>query len=154
MEALPAIAVALAAVSTGVGVAAAVEQGKAAEAAGKRQQQLADANAKAAADAARLESAQIRRKNLIRLGAQRAAAGSGLSISDSAADVIYDTSIQGELEALSSTYSGSSSASAYRYRGRAAAAEGSAAATGSYLSAAGILIKGTGSSVKSAEPYF
>lgn len=141
-ESLALIGVALAAVSTGVGVYSAVESGNAAKEAGKNQQRAANASAQAAAQAGALEAGQIRRRNIIRLGAYRAAAGSsGTDIGDSG-DLFYDTAIQGELEALSATYSGNSSAVSLVSRGNVAAAEGSRAAGASYLRGAGSLIGG------------
>lgn len=147
-ETLAVVAVALTAVSAGVGTYAAVEQGNAAKDAGKRQQDIANQNAKAAQDAAALEAGQIRRKNLLRLGAQRAgAAKSGVLIDDSAGDVITDSAIQGELEALSAVYSGNSAAASQRNRGNLARYEGNQAASASYINAGSTLIGGIGRGV-------
>lgn len=159
MTALPLIAVALAAVGTGVGVYGAVAQGDAAKDAGKRQQDIANQNAKAEQAAAALEAGQIRRRNLLRLGSQRAgAAKSGVLIDDSAMDVITDSAIQGELEALSAIYSGSSSAAAHRNRGSLAAWEGRRARSASYINAGSTLIGGIGLGVgnynQATEPTF
>lgn len=141
--ALPVIAVALTAIGTGVAAYSAVEQGKAADEASKRQQEAENANSKQAQDAAALEAAQVRRRNLLRMGSQRAsAAKSGVLIDDSAADVIYDTAIQGELEALSATYSGAAASSYYRSRGVSARAEGRAARRAGNLGAGATLIGG------------
>jgi hypothetical protein len=148
--ALPIIAVALTAVGTGVAAYGAVSAGNKAEEAGKRTQEAENANAKAAQDQAALEAAQVRRKNLLRLGEQRAtAAKSGVLINDSAADVIYDTSIQGELEAQSALYGGATASSYYRSRGGIAALEGKNAKSASRISAAGTVIGGLGSAAKS-----
>lgn len=148
--ALPAIAVALTAVGAGVGTYAAVQQGNAAKAAGRNQQEAANASAKAANDAAALEAGQIRRKNLLRLGAQRAsAAKSGILIDDSAGDVITDSAIQGELEALSAVYSGAATSSAHQRRGALARYEGNQAASAAYIGAGSTVIGGLGSSVNS-----
>jgi len=147
--ALPVIAVALAAVGTGVAAYGAVEQGNQAKEASKRTQQAENANAQAAMQQASLEAAQIRRKNLLRLGEQRAvAAKSGVLINDSAGDVIYDTSIQGELEAQAALYSGATSASYSRSRGSIAALEGNNAKSASRISATGTVIGGLGSAAK------
>ncbi len=143
--ALPIIAVALAAVGTGVAAYGAVEQGKQAKEAGKRTQEAENANAQAAMQQAALEAGQIRRKNLLRLGEQRAtAAKSGVLINDSAADVIYDTSIQGELEAQSALYSGATAAQYNRSRGSIAKLEGNNAAKAGRIQAGGTVIGGLG----------
>jgi len=158
-QALPIIAVALTAVGTGVAAYGAVEQGAAAKEAGKRQQQISDQNAKAVHDAAALEAGQIRRKNLLRLGSQRAgAAKSGVLIDDSAGDVIYDTAIQGELEALSALYSGSSASAAHKARGSLSAWEGKQAQSAAYIGAGSTVIGGIGQGVgqyrRSIQPTF
>lgn len=148
--ALPVIAVALAAVGTGVAAYGAIEQGKAADDASKRQQQAENLNAQAAMDAANLEAQQIRRKNVLRAGEQRAAgAKSGVLIEDFEG-VMYDTSIQGELEALSSLYSGASSAAYSRSRGANARAEGKSAKTASYYRAGSTLLGGLSSTASGA----
>jgi len=144
---------ALAASTIGAGVSAygAVAQGNAADEAAKRTQQAENANAQAAMEAASLEAGQVRRKNLLRLGSQRAdAAKSGVLISDSANDVIYDTAIQGELEAQSVLYSGASAASYQQQRGVNARAAGASAKSGSYINAGSTVIGGLG---KAAETY-
>lgn len=143
---MPWVAAIAAVVAAGVGTYAAVKQGNVAEAAAKDANEAEKANAKAAMDAAALEAGQVRRKNLLRLGAQRAAAAkSGVLIDDSAADVIYDTAIQGELEALSVLYSGAQAASYSRSRGKIALAEGKAAKSASRIQASSTLIGGLGS---------
>lgn len=137
---------ALSAIGTGVGVYSSVAAGEAADDASKRQQKASNAQAQTAQDAAALEAGQVRRKNLIRMGEQRAAgAKSGVMINDSTSDVIYDSSVQGELEALSTLYSGASQASYNRSQGRAARAEGKAAKSAGYVKGAGTLIGGAGS---------
>jgi hypothetical protein len=130
---------------TGVAVAGQVQAGKAADKAAKATAQAENANAKAAQDAAALEAGQVRRRNLLRLGSNRANAGkSGVLIDDSAADVIYDSAIQGELEALSTLYSGASQASYYKSRGSIARLEGANAKSASRIGAASTLIGGVG----------
>ncbi len=139
------LSLAVAAIGTGVAAYGSIEQGNQAKEAGKRTQEAQNANAKAAQDQAALEASQIRRKNLLRLGEQRAtAAKSGVLISDSAGDVIYDTSIQGELEAQSALYGGATASSYYRSRGNIAALEGNNAQSASRISATGTVIGGLG----------
>lgn len=143
--ALPVIAVALAAVGTGVATYGAIEQGKQADEASKRQQQAENLNAQAAMNAAGLEAEQIRRKNRLRAGEQRAAgAKSGVLIEDFEG-VMYDTSVQGELEALSALYSGASSATYSRSRGANYRAEGKAAKQAGYIRGGSTLLGGLSS---------
>lgn len=149
--ALPAIAVALAAIGTGVSTYAAIKQGNAADDAAKASANAERANAKAAQDAASLEAAQVRRKNLLRLGTQRAnAAKSGVLIDGSSEDVIYDSAIQGELEALSTLYSGATQASYYGSRTKIERLSGKNAKSASRLQAGGTLIGGLGRTASSA----
>lgn len=153
-ETVAIISLAITAAAAGVGTYSAVAQGNAAEDAAKRQQEAENANAAAAHNTAALEAGQIRRRNLLRLGTQRAnAAKAGVQIEDSAADVIYDTSIQGELEALSALYSGNTSAAYYQSRGRNAAFEGSQAKSASYIDAGSSLIGGLGRGVGNYRDY-
>lgn len=138
-------AIAASVVGTGVGVYSQVQAGEAADDAAKANAQTERNNAIAAQQQAALEAGQIRRKNLLRLGTQRANAGkSGVLIDDSAADVIYDTAIQGELESLSALYSGSTQANYYKSRASIASFEGSQAKSASRIGAAYSLIGGLG----------
>jgi Flp pilus assembly protein CpaB len=149
--ALPWITAITAVAGAGVAAYSAVEQGNAAEDAAKRTQKAENANAQAAMEAASLEAGQVRRKNLLRLGSQRAdAAKSGVLINDSANDVIYDTAIQGELEAQSVLYSGASAASYQQQRGVNARAAGNSAKSASYINAGSSIIGGIG---KTAATY-
>ncbi len=151
LSTLAIVSIALAAAGTAASTTMQVRAGNAAEDAGKKQQEAENANAAAAANAAALEAGQIRRKNLLRLGSQRAAAASsGVLINDSAGDVIYDTSIQGELDALAATYSGATASSYYQSRGRNMRSAASNAATASYVGAGTSVIGGIGSGIKIA----
>jgi vacuolar-type H+-ATPase subunit E/Vma4 len=144
--ALPVIALALTAVGTGVAAYGQVQAGNKAEDAAKASQAAENMNAQAAMNAAALDAKQVRRRNLLRLGEQRSvAAKSGVLIDDSTADVIYDTSIQGELEAQSALYSGATAAAYSRSRGSIARLEGKNAKSASRISAAGTVIGGLGS---------
>lgn len=137
------ISLALTAAGTGVAVYGAVDSADKAKEAGENAQRAEDMNAQREQDAAGFEAANVRRKNLLRLGSQRAAAAkSGVLIDDSAGDVIYDAAIQGELEALATTYGGASAAAYYRSRGANASWEAGRAASGAYIGAGGSIIGG------------
>lgn len=138
-------AIVASAAGTGAAVYSSIEQGKAADEASKANQQAANANAKAAQDAAALEAGQVRRRNLLRLGSQRAdAAKSGVLINDSASDVIYDSALQGELEAQSVLYSGATQATYYKSQGNIARMGGKNAKRASNINAGASLIGGLG----------
>jgi hypothetical protein len=151
---MPWFAAAAALVSAGIGTYAAVAQGEAAEDASHAQQKAANQQASSTQAAASLEAAQVRRENLLRLGTQRAStAKSGVLIDGSAGDTIYDSAIQGELEALSVLYSGASEAGYHRSRGKIARMEGKAAKQAGYVSGAGTLIGGAGSAYAKAPSF-
>lgn len=142
--ALPAIAVALAAVGTGVAAYSSIAQGKAAKEAGEATASAERANAVAAQQQAALEAEQVRRRNRLRLGANRAAAGkSGVEL-ENIEDVQYDTAIQGELEALTTLYSGATSASYSRSQANIAEMTGRNAQRAGYLNAGATLLSGAG----------
>lgn len=88
---------------------AAKQQGEAQEQAAKYNAAVAENDAIAAQNAAAYEARQIRRKNLLRLGAQRAdVAKSGVSLDAGSSfdDVMFDSAVQGELEAQAALYTG------------------------------------------------
>lgn len=141
--AIPLIALALTAVGTGVGTYAAVQQGNAADDAAKFNAKVAQNEAQNEATRTAFEASQIRRKNLIRSGDQRAAyAKAGVDLSGSATDVLFDTGIQGELEAMGALYGGAMASASLRSRARLSVLEGQNAQTAGYLSAGSTLLTG------------
>jgi hypothetical protein len=106
---------------------AAKQQGEAADEAAKYNAAVAQNDAVAAQNAAAYEARQIRRKNMLRLGMQRSeAAKSGVSLDAGSSfdDVMFDTAIQGELEAQAALYSGALRAQAQRSSASMALLEG------------------------------
>lgn len=116
----PAIAGTIAAISAAVAAAGSIaggvmsvisskQQGEAAKQAAEYNAAVAKNDAIAAQNAAAYEARQIRRKNLLRLGAQRAdIAKSGVSLDAGSSfdDVMFDSAVQGELEAQAALYTG------------------------------------------------
>jgi hypothetical protein len=130
-------------------VATAVTQKQAADASAK----VASVNAKneevqagVAAQQAQLEAEQQRRQNRLRLGAQRAAAAkNGIDLSSgSIEDVMQDTAVQGELDALSTIYAGQTQASYLRGRASVSRAEARNYKSAGTMSAVTTLIGGAG----------
>ena len=104
-----AVSAASAIASGAMAAVSAKQQGDAAEEAAKYNAAVAQNDAVAAQNAAAYEARQIRRKNLLRLGMQRAEAGkTGVSLDAGSSfdDVMFDTAIQGELEAQAALYTG------------------------------------------------
>lgn len=141
--ALPAIAAVAAVAGAGVGTYAAIQQGQAQREAARFNRKVAENNSLQAANEALIAQRQTRRRNLLRLGTARAVASkNSTEIGGSAYDVIYDTSIQGELAALADIYSGSTKVSGYQSAARMASFEGRQASRASLLSATGTAIGG------------
>ncbi|EJZ17397.1 hypothetical protein NE852_12850 [Rhizobium sp. Pop5] len=154
------IGLALALGSTLVSAAGSVQQGQAAKAAGKYNQQVAEMNAelseRRAQDALERgqQEEQRKRQEVARIqGAQTAAmAANGLDITfGSPLDTLVDTATLGELDAL--TIRTNAYREAYDHRvdavnqragGTLERAKGDAAAKGGYLAAAGTILTGAG----------
>ena len=146
--------------STLVGAAGSVQQGRAAKAAGKYNQQVAEMNAelseRRAQDALErgAQEEQRKRQEVARImGAQTAAmAANGLDISfGSPLDTLVDTATLGELDAL--TIRTNAYREAYDFRvdavnqragGTLERMKGDATAKGGYLTAAGTILTGAG----------
>lgn len=155
--ALPWIALAVTAAGTGVAVAGQLEQADAAEKTGEYNKKVAENQALAESDKAAYEAARIRKRNLVLMGKQRAAfAKSGVNISGSALDVIYDSALEGQLDSMAAGYAGATAAGYYQSRGQLAGMEGRNAATASRYRAAGTLLTGAGSAYQQYQndPYF
>jgi hypothetical protein len=140
------IGVVAAVAGSGVGAYSAVAQGQAQDKASKFNAAVARNNAMAAQETSAYEAAQIRRKGLIMQGTQRAnLAKSGVSMdSASGQDVIYNSQIQNEMDAMAALYTGKVSSNASESRARLAGMEGSNAVTGSYWNAGSSILSGVG----------
>lgn len=154
--------------STLVGAAGSVQQGQAAKAAGKYNQQVAEMNAelseRRAQDALErgAQEEQRKRQEVARImGAQTAAmAANGLDITfGSPLDTLIDTATLGELDAL--TIRTNAYREAYDFRvdavnqragGTLERMKGDATAKGSYLEAAGTILTGAGKYYEKRNP--
>ncbi len=138
-----AVAAVAAVASAGVSAYGMYQQGKTQEAIGNYNAKVDQNNAIAARQQAEFDAQRIRDRNVRLRGAQTAAASkSGLSISGSVQDVMFDSGTQGELDALTSIYKGSISSNAQVAAARLSTFEGNAAANASYVSAGGTLLGG------------
>lgn len=143
--AIPWISLALTAVGTGVAVKGSLDAAAASEKAGEFNEAVAKNQAQAESDKAAYEAQRIRKRNLVLLGKQRAAyAKSGVNLSGSALDVMFDSSMEGELDALAAQYTGATAAGFYRSKGQLARMEGDNAAAASRYHAYGTLLTGAG----------
>lgn len=143
--AIPWIGLALSAVGTGVAIKGGIDQAKASEEAGEFNAKVAENNAKAEQDRAQFEAQQIRKRNLVMLGKQKSAfAKSGVNLSGSALDVMFDSESQGELDVLAAVYGGNLGANYQRSRGQLARTAGQNAATAARYGAASTALTGLG----------
>lgn len=107
ISALAIASLALTAVGTGVAVAGTMAQGEAQRKATDYNRQVAENNAKQQADAAAFEAEKVRERGRRLVGSQRASLGaSGIDLSGSAEDVMFDSAISNELDALAAEYQG------------------------------------------------
>lgn len=141
------VSIVAAVAAAALSVASAQRQGRAAKEAAKFNSKVAANNAKAAEQSAAYEAAQIRRKNLLRLGAQRAiGAKSGVALDSGGSldDVIMDSAIQGELDAQAALYAGQVRAVREKAAGQLSIFEGEQAESAANLQSAGAVIGGLG----------
>lgn len=147
---------AVAASVAGAGVAAysAHEQGKAQEGAAKFNAAVQRNNAMAAQQQAQYEADRIRKRNTYLRGAQNAAiAKSGIDISGSASDVIYDSAMQGEMDALAALYTGKVRSNADESGAMLSRLSGENARTSSYYSMAGSILGGVSGAANAGYRY-
>lgn len=152
--ALAALALVATAAGTAVSVTSAQQQAKSAKDTAKFNSDVENNNAIAAQQQAQAEATQIRRTNRLRAGAARAAYGkAGVDIS-SGNDVLYDVGTQGELEALSSLYAGSTQAGYYQSRGAGARFEGSNAVSAARSQGTSSIIGGVSQAASIGSSYY
>lgn len=105
--AVAAIGLALTAASTAVSVEGSIQASAAAKAAGNANKAADIQNANFATEQADAQATQIRQDNARVAARQRVAfLSSGMTLTGSSQDVIYDSSLQGELNALNTEYKG------------------------------------------------
>lgn len=143
------VGVALAVVAAGVGTYSAISNAQAQKEAADFNEKIATNNAASANIQAAEEARRIRQRNLHLLATQRVAgAKAGIDISSgSFQDVVYDSSIQGEMDALSALYTGKVSAGSDLMRAKLFKMEGDNAVTQGYFNAGSAILSGAGSAV-------
>lgn len=130
--------------STVFGAVSSVQQGMAANAAAKYNARVSENNARQAELSAKYDEDR-HRDNVMRLmGSQRARyAAAGIDPnSDTALDVMADTAIQSELDALALRYGGKVQSSAYKDQANLDRAAGKNAMMAGYMGAGGSLLTG------------
>lgn len=134
-------------ISAGVSAYGMYEQGQAQKKMGEYNAKIAQNNATAAKQQADAESARIRARGNRLRGAQVASASkSGLILSGSVNDVIFDSSVENELDALTSLYKGRMTASSFQSQAVMSRFEGDTAASLGTIGAGGTLLSGAAQS--------
>lgn len=139
------IGILTAAAGTAVSAYGSIQQGKIANQAAKYNAKVAENAAIAERQAAEYDASRLLERNRRVFSSQRAAfAKSGVTLSGSASDVMYDSKIQGELDVMTRLYQGSSAANKFvaqsaisRYQGKSALAGGRTQAGATLLTGAG-----------------
>lgn len=148
LGALGIAAIATSAVSTGLGVYSAVQQGEAAKDAADFNAAVARNDAIAAQHQAASESRQLSRRNRLRAATRRARfAASGIELSGSAEDVMFDSAVQDELDRQNALYRGTLRSNRSVAESAMHTAAGKNAKTSSYFTAGGTLLGGISSGV-------
>lgn len=124
-----------------VGAAGSIQAAKAAKAQGKAAQRAAMVEAQVSRQQGDVEAERIRDRNKRIAASQRTAfLKSGITLDGTAGDVIYDSAIQGELDALNAEYRGKVGYYSSVNRGNMARAQGNSQAMAyNYQAAGGVL---------------
>lgn len=135
----------LAVVGSGVSAYGMYAQGQSQKKMADYNAQVQNNNAVAARQEASFEADRIRERNTRLRGAQVAAASkSGLAISGSVGDVMYDSALSGELDALTAIYKGDSRSGNYLSQAEMSTYSGNAAVQSSYFNSGGTILGGLG----------
>ncbi len=144
---------AIVAAATAVSAYGSIQAGKEAKFAGEMSAQIGEQEAVVQEQQAGVEADAIRDRNDRLAASQRTSfLKSGITLDGTASDVMYDSALAGELEALSAVYRGSvganfsrKDAAISRYSGQAAARSYNLQAAGSILQGAGRAMSGSAS---------
>lgn len=128
--------------------------GQAQKSAAKFNAEVANNNATMAVQQANADATKIRDRNRRLAGTQRAAlAKSGVNLSGSGEDVMYDSAIQGELDALTTIYKGHVEGVNYHSQASLDTFQGNSAYSAGLFSAGGSLLSGAGSMAQAYGNY-
>jgi type II secretory pathway pseudopilin PulG len=134
------------AAGTAVAISSQKAAGEAANDAAKYNAKLAENNAIMASQQARFKADQQKRRNRLVLGSQRANfLKSGATIEGTPDDVLYNSSIEAELDQAAILYQGEVSSRGLQARARLSEYEGKQAQSAGNIAAAGSLLSGVGS---------
>lgn len=126
-----------------IGAVSSIQQGEAAEKSAQFNAAVERNNAQIATDQARYQADRVRRRNLLLLGTQRAGyAKAGVTSGGTPEDVMFDSSTEGELDALAALYSGRVNSASLAARARLTESEGANLKSASQISAGASLLGG------------
>lgn len=139
------IGIGLGAAGTGISAVGSIQQGKSAKAAGEFNARVAENDAMSARQQAEFDVERIRDVNRRISGSQAAAiTKSGVKISGSSSDVMYDSSVQGELDVMSRLFQGRSIAEREYSRAKLSRFQGSQQKKASQFQAGASILTGAG----------
>lgn len=154
MAALAIIGGVLSLAGAGVGAYSTIQASNAQAKAEEYNAAVAQQNAQIAGQQAEYEAARIRAKNRKVMAAQRTAlAKSGVQLSGSATDIMWDSEVQGELDAQARIYSGMLSSVGYQNESQLAKMNARSARRSAPLAAAGTILGGLGGAANSLDTY-
>jgi hypothetical protein len=131
--------------ATAAGVYSSVQQANAQEGAAKYNAAVERNNAQIATQNSQFEAERIRKRNVIMRGKQRVAfAKSGVDISGTVDDVMYDSEIEGNLDLLATKYAGAIATRDRQARAGLFAAQGDQARTTGLINAGSSILAGAG----------
>ena len=129
-----------------IGAVGSIQAAEAAKDQGRAAQAAANIEASTAMQQANSEADAIRNRNKRIAASQRTSfLKSGITLDGTAGDVIYDSAVQGELDALNTVYRGSVAATSARNRGSLARASANSQSTAYMYQAAGSVVGAAGS---------
>lgn len=135
----------MSAVGTGLGVYSSVQQGAAAKDAAEFNAAVARNDALAAQQQGAFDARQISRRNRLRQASRRARfAASGVELSGSAVDVMFDSAVQEELDRKTAIYRGNLRSNRSTAEAGLQEAAGKNAQTSSFFQAGGTFLSGVG----------
>jgi hypothetical protein len=148
------LAVVVAAAGAAVGTVSSLEAASAQEKAQKYNAAVARNQAQSAQQQAQMEANRIRQHNRLIAGKQRSAIlKSGVDISGSAVDVMYDSAIQGEWDALIALYTGKMQSDNLEASARLSQFQGSTARQMGYYNAGNSILTGAGGIASAGGSY-
>lgn len=156
LETLAIVGIAMGAVGTAVSAYGSIAAGNAAKDAAEFEAQVAENDARAQSQQAAFDASRIRKRNKRLRGTQTTSAlKSGFTMSGSNLDILQDSAIEGELDALTRLYTGAIGAGRSREGAKLARSKGKNAQRQGFMNAGGTALTGLAQgALTAANPQF